>query len=332
MPDQTHDNAMKVPLTIVVPSCARSHLLERTLQSLSECDLPSNLKEVVVVENGPRGHAEALVARFRDVLPIRHRHIERANKSYALNQILAGYENEFVIFFDDDVRLHPQILTAYAKAVGDRTGGTFWGGRCLVDQEKAPPDWLVPYLPDSARGWSPSDTAFELSAPNALGFNWGVFARDFNEVGGFDERRGPGTGVTGDEPDLQKRLFERGVRGYYLPEAVVWHYVPEERCTPEWALDRIRVTAISKGIYLTEGGWRLCCYKAAALRVRMAILSLVLSCGKFRLGTLQLFRYKFQRQWIRGALEGMKLAAVQKSRKVCVDTQESVISQNTSCV
>src|SRR4051812_20822325 len=37
---------------------------------------------------------------------------------------------------------------------------------------------------------------------------------------------------------MQMRLGEAGMKGIYFRNAVVWHYVPECRCSRQWALTR----------------------------------------------------------------------------------------------
>ena len=66
-----------------------------------------------------------------------------------------------------------------------------------------------------------------------LGCNWAAFTGDLRAAGGFDANFGPGspTGATGQEAEMQERLLARGVRQVDVPDALVWHYVPEERST-----------------------------------------------------------------------------------------------------
>jgi len=64
---------------------------------------------------------------------------EKPNKSNALNEVLRKGTNEFILFFDDDVRIHPDTLLNYVKEVGDRTNGFFPCGRVRVDYEDEPP-------------------------------------------------------------------------------------------------------------------------------------------------------------------------------------------------
>ena len=52
---------------------------------------------------------------------------------------------------------------------------------------------------------------------------------------------------------MQARLLERGVQGVYVREAMVWHYVPEERCSPKWVLWRAYRDGIRDGMRYTAG-------------------------------------------------------------------------------
>jgi hypothetical protein len=47
---------------------------------------------------------------------------------------------------------------------------------------------------------------------------------------------------------MQKRLIEAGLRGRYVREAKVWHWVPRERCSTRWALGRMYRDGIQRGL------------------------------------------------------------------------------------
>jgi hypothetical protein len=82
-----------------------------------------------------------------------------------------------------------------------------------------------------------------------LGFNWAAFAQDLLACGGFSATFGPGTALgTGEETFLQWKMQQRGIGARYLPEALAWHYVPPERCSPEWTLRRARGGGFNAGV------------------------------------------------------------------------------------
>ena len=292
-------------LGIIIATRNRAKLLERTLQSLAECAIPPALRRIIVAENGADSHAEALVTPFRSRLPIEYRHYPESNKCGALNRAIAELHDELIIFLDDDVRLHKDTLVAYTDAAAGHGPGAFFGGRCLADYDEPPDAWLVPYLPNSAKGWSLGKEVCELREPKALGFNWAAYAVDLRAVGCFDERSGPGTGGNGDESLVQEKLLRRGIKGYFLPAAMVWHYVPRERCSAEWALKRRRETAIGE-VARADNRWSKRWARQIACRLKIAFYSAVLRVGHDRFHPKTLFHYRYRIQGLRGRLDGIK--------------------------
>jgi glycosyltransferase involved in cell wall biosynthesis len=242
------------PLIVLIPTHGRPTLLKRTLDSLAQCALPDSYQELVVIENGSRAGAEAVVADLPARLNARYMHCERGNKSYALNEALETMADGLVVFFDDDVKVNTEALIAYAQrasAMATSTESHFFGGRFLVEHEESPPDWMLAYLPPSAKGcWYDGGAELDDSFTGFLGFNWAAYVDDIKEVGGFNVDKGPGapSGSTGQETDMQKRLVAHGVKAHYVDNAVVTHYVPSESCTPEWALRRSFRSGVKDGI------------------------------------------------------------------------------------
>ena len=229
---------MPVPVTVLIATHGRPDLLEQTLDSLAGCHLPAGYERLLVVENGSSDGAEALVDQAAARLQAQYKHLLSANKSNALNEALKLVEDRsLVVFFDDDVRVHPNVLLAYAEAGEEHGRGSFFGGPVQVDQEQEPVDWMMPYLPFSAKGYDLRGTRMGIWY---LGFNWAAFAGDIKQVGEFDTRFGPGSGVdtVGDETDLQTRMMEAGMQGVDVEEAVVCHYVPQKCMSLGWLLHR----------------------------------------------------------------------------------------------
>ena len=232
-------------MTILIPTHDRMTLLRRLLDSLGQADRPASPIRTLVVENGGQSGSKQLVAGAASWLRAEYVHQPEPNKSAALNRAIESVGDDLLIFFDDDIRVSPEVLTAY-ELVGKQYGpGFFFGGPFRVDYESPPPAWLKPYLPPSARGVDLGPETREVER-RFIGLNWAAFASDIRQCGGFDFRFGPGspTGSSGDEITMQKALQGRGARAIYTPDAVVWHYVPARRCSPEWALQR----AYNKGI------------------------------------------------------------------------------------
>jgi glycosyltransferase involved in cell wall biosynthesis len=259
-------------------------------------------------------------------------HVATANKSAALNAVLETLSDEFLLFLDDDVRLAPETVAEYAVAARGKDGGTYFGGPTGVDYEQPPPEWLKSYLPVSAVGWTidgrtdwlhvkrndsvASSRKTEVRAPNLLGFNWAAFARDLKTAGGFDPRRGPGgsTGAQGQDTAMQIRLLEEGANWEYLPRAMVWHYVPRERCSPQWALDRSRKVGIASGLDMKPKGPVTNGYPRWMIRPYLRKLaSFVFS----RLHPVSMRRFEAARDlaYFRGVMEGAREAIRRSSER-----------------
>lgn len=258
---------------VLIPTHERPRLLERTLESLARCPQPEEYREAIVIENGSKSGAEKIVGAYRDALQARYLYTPRGNKSHALNQALTEIADGLIIFFDDDVRVHRGVLQAYAEAAAGVEGGMFFGGSTRVDYELEPPEWLVEYLPASATGWPEGDRPGEKTS--FLGFNWAAFASDLRACGGFNPTVGPGTLSTGQETEMQQRLLAWGAAPAYVPDALVWHYVPESRCTPSWVLARGYRTGIGFGYMLWDvstTGWAYPLWVWKGLLKRIGVL------------------------------------------------------------
>ncbi len=252
---------MPSELFVVIPTGGqRADLLRRTLDSLAVCEQPPSYRGTIVVENGGRGAVEHVVASFRECVRASYRLLSQPSKNAALNLALDELdERALVLFADDDVRFDRHTLRRYSDAAAAARCGVFFGGPVAVDYEVPPSQWLLRFLPNSARGWEWMGPDTRVEAPLFLGFNWGAFVGDIRAAGAFDPTLGPGTGTLntlGDEVDMQRRLLDAGVRGQYVPEARVWHYVPQERCSHEWVIERARRTGVERGLKAARAGSR----------------------------------------------------------------------------
>ena len=123
----------------VIATCGRSFLLHRTLQSLAECHKPEMFEKLVLVENGPKGEAESICFSLSNKLCIQYIYNHEPGKSLALNTALEAIPEGLIVFFDDDVRLHPDILLRYAEAANREGKTAFFKGPLDIDYENSPP-------------------------------------------------------------------------------------------------------------------------------------------------------------------------------------------------
>ena len=241
-------------ITIVMVAHGRADVVRQTLTSLANCKQPAAFAGMILVENGPPcGMAEA-IAPFQDQLRITHETVSSPKKTVALNHALKLIGTGWALFIDDDVRVSSDWISLYAHAIAREPKGYYFGGPTACDYEQPPPAWLRLYLPDSARGLQFPEGTHDVRYPSCfLGFNWAADIEALLQAGGFPEQFGPGTPYGGgDESFMQLRLAELGQRGILIPEALVWHQISSDRCTPQWCIKRMYAGGQTAGL---EAAW-----------------------------------------------------------------------------
>lgn len=178
--------------TVVVCTHDRAALLEDCLLSVAAALPPDG--ELVVCATDAR--SKQLVDGL--VVPARHL-VSRPGKSRQLNAALRASTAPIVVITDDDCRVDATWVEAMAAPFADPEVGAVFGpvqGLSSVDGTKQDP---VPPGPAPERSWL-----------YANGAAMAVRRRAAFEVGGFDERLGPGAPAHGEEHDLVLRMQERG--------------------------------------------------------------------------------------------------------------------------
>jgi hypothetical protein len=245
-------------LWVLIAAAGKPELLVRTLRSLAACHKPPAYRGAMIIENGPPCGIAQAVRSFPRGEGQRHLYVPEANKSHALNCGLSQLGG-LIVMTDDDVRLSPQWLVAYADASRGRERGQFYGGPVLIDAEHGlPPTWLRKFYPLTiAEPWLlPPTSPAEVHDQAFMGTNWAAFADDLAAIGGFDSRLGPGgtTGAAGQETEAQRRLVARGGRAIYVPGSVAWHYLHREYLDPAWVRRRAFRHGLEWGLRRTRDG------------------------------------------------------------------------------
>ena len=138
-----------------------------------------------------------------------------------------------------------------------------------------------------------------------LGANWAAFSSDLKANGGFDTRKGPGSTANsvGQETDMQRRLLSNGLSGLYIPEAVVWHYVPQARCSRNWALNRSYRQGVSWGL---RGSHQDALPQHSRMRRALSLFTSMLWFMVTRFSSSTRVRFSGERRlrWNRGYIHG----------------------------
>lgn len=194
-------------LTALVCTHARPHLLDDCLGSVARALPPGG--ELVVVEHGDASAAGAVAS-----LGVTATHLLApvGGKSRQLNQGVLAARHDVIVITDDDCRVDPGWLRAMAAPFSDPLVGVAFGHVVGLSSVRDEPQQPV------APGPAPEETwAYANGAAMA------VRRRAVLEVGGFDERLGPGAPLHGEEHDLVLRLQEAGWTSWVAAAPAVDH-------------------------------------------------------------------------------------------------------------
>ena len=195
--------------------------------------------EVLVIDNrSTDGPPKSFVPSRTYKLPLRGIFEECQGLSHARNRaVVRECRSEFLLFTDDDVRLEPDWLAAFSRAVEAQPRFEIFGGRIRADWHGARPGWLQDENMALLRG---AIVSFDLGEENRpygegeegpIGASMGLRRAVLERVGGFDTELGQiGKKVgRGEESDFITRALARGARRFYVGEALLWHWVDNDR-------------------------------------------------------------------------------------------------------
>lgn len=228
-------------LNVIIATYNRAGMLERTLRSLFAADRPANLRvDITVVDNNSNDNTREVVERWqKDFGQSLAYLLERQQgKPYALNAGIKATSGELVGMIDDDEEVEKSWLTRIESAFDDDTidfiGGPYhprWGAEI--------PAWLPKdYL--GVIGWVDGGDEvfhFDENYPGTLmGGNAVIKRKTFDQVGLYStvlNRTGERL-LAGEDEDMYRRLLAVKARGLYLPDLIIYHYVPPERLTKQY--------------------------------------------------------------------------------------------------
>jgi len=232
-------------ISVALCTFNRAASLRKTLASFAASRVPSGLSwELLVVDNASTDDTRAVVDGFEPALPLRYIFEPTQGLSHARNRAVSETAgSELLLFTDDDVRVEPDWIAAFASAAAAHPEADFFGGRVKPLFEGGRPDWLHDENMDLLDGlfvnYDPGPDSAEIMAGiilpvgASMGFRRDCFAGDnlFRTdlgVSGRDLGRGEDT-------EFLARLLGSGRRGYYVAGAVSRHEVAAERLTFRYA-------------------------------------------------------------------------------------------------
>jgi glucosyl-dolichyl phosphate glucuronosyltransferase len=228
-------------LDVVIPTYNRSQLLRKTLRSLLDARVPPGLDvRITVVDNNSKDDTREVIMaeQAKANLPISYVFEKKQGRSPALNAGVAATTGSHVGFIDDDEEIDASWYEA-VHSVFTEHDLDFIGGPYVPRFESEIPAWL-PSEYNSVIGVVDGGTKrvpFDRNYPGILMGGNAVFTRKTLErVGPYSTSLGRSGNrlLSCEDEEMYERLLTAGARGMYVPELVIYHFVPTERLTKRY--------------------------------------------------------------------------------------------------
>jgi len=228
-------------LDVIIPTYNRQERLGRTLDSLLAAEVPQGLSvRVTVVDNNSKDRTRELVeSRVTDFEGrLDYLFEPRQGRSHALNAGIEATRGDFVGMIDDDEEIDPRWYQQAYSAL-TKEGVDFVGGPYFPNWGAPRPAWL-PRKYAGVIGWIDGGSrvvAYGENYPGILmGGNAIISRAMFEKVGLYSTSLGRTDKrlLAGEDEDMYYRLLGAGARGLYLPDLIIYHYIPPERLTKEY--------------------------------------------------------------------------------------------------
>ncbi len=131
---------------------------------------------------------------------------------------------------------------------------------------------------------------------------------DMKKVGGFDERKGPNLGSVGEDTDMMGRLLKKNIVAYYLPNCEVWHFVPKNRCSPEWMLGWGLQKHVYMGLRIARTNFTQRAKHLFESNVKLIGIRILLGIFGKWMDVRRRFHYEYRKNSHAGKLRGIQIA------------------------
>lgn len=235
-------------ISAIISTYNRARFLPGLFDAIRNQTLLATEFEVVIVNNNSTDDTEILSQEFIKMNPgFKVSYCVETNQglSFGRNRGIIESNSGLVTFLDDDALPAPEFLEKTVSFFETHPDAGAAGGKILLQFTGKKPDWFNPFLAPLLGYFNCGDKTKIFERTFFKGSNMTFRKSLFDIYSPFDFRLGrTGEGlIGGEEKELFYRLKNNGVQLWYIPEAVVYHLVPEERTS----YDFIKKQAIGTG-------------------------------------------------------------------------------------
>lgn len=255
-----------IMLSIIICTYNRDPYIYNVLKSIADNDFPFSEYEIVLVNNNSTDNTAAECERFQKDFPqVAFQYVIEKNQglSYARNRGIAESKGEILIYVDDDATVNDKYLRTFDDFFRNDPQAMAAGGPIIPVYETAVPAWMSHYTKNLITGylyWGSKVKEF-TNGRFPGGGNAAYRKEVFEQVGLFNVDLGrKGNSLAGaEEKDIFDKMRDRGMRFYYLPDAILYHIIPAKKLTKDYfdrltysigQSERTRTLAVSRAKYV----------------------------------------------------------------------------------
>jgi glycosyltransferase involved in cell wall biosynthesis len=220
-------------ISVIIPTYNRPQTLLQALRSLQE-QTRSDF-ELIVVDNAANPEVRRMIGEFNRTARISVHYIadDSGGNSGARNRAAREAKGKLLVYTDDDLTFDPRWIEAYGTHFSAHPEMIAAGGCVKPAWEESPPEWLLEYMGKSkvfgilalmepAPHFTLSEKGFFFSC------NMAIRRSVFDWTGFRPEMYGTRT-IGNGEAGLNQEISRRGGLIGYIPDAIVYHHIPQHR-------------------------------------------------------------------------------------------------------
>lgn len=244
----------------------RDKYIYNVLKSIADNKISKDKYEIVLVNNNSNDNTEAECNRFTTDYPdVKFRYFIESNQglSYARNRGIQESNGDLLVYVDDDALINDEYLQTYISFFEQYPEIDAAGGPILPKYETEEPSWMSTFTRQLITGkLYLGDNVREFPSQSFPGGGNAAYRKSvFDKVGLFNVELGrKGDSLIGaEEKDIFDKMTTLGMRFFYLPNAILYHLIPEKKLTKEYfdkltysigKSERIRTKNISTWKYI----------------------------------------------------------------------------------
>lgn len=218
-------------ISVVICTYNRDRFIRAALESLVRQGLDKEQYEVLVIDNRSTDQTAPIVEAVIKENPgtrIRYFFEEKKGLSHARNRGIREARAGVITYIDDDAEAEPGFLETLSRFFAGNPRAAGAGGKVLPKfPDSGEPAWMSKYLYGFVAGQDHGDELrlYDQRMKYPAGCNMSYRKEVLEKAGGFNTL----LQFRSDDKDINFRVKQYSTEIWYLPKAVVYHNIDEER-------------------------------------------------------------------------------------------------------